>query len=185
MAQKKSTEKTTLEVLLDEYWRLGESEFRKNQGAAFLIAHHQPQQTDLGEEITTYDWNRPLSFSTSASGTEVYPLASETSEITIGRALSNDVVINMPKVSKIHALIRVDDVYRIQDLGSRNGTKLNGRRLEKGEWADLQSGNLVAFFDAVFVFASLDDLILKLTYLEKTETKKPASRKSGPSTEEE
>jgi pSer/pThr/pTyr-binding forkhead associated (FHA) protein len=46
--------------------------------------------------------------------------------IKIGRDLSNDIVIQDPEVSRLHArLRRVGSQYHIEDLGSTNGTRLN------------------------------------------------------------
>ncbi|MFW6063801.1 MAG: FHA domain-containing protein, partial [Chloroflexota bacterium] len=50
--------------------------------------------------------------------------------ITIGRDPIVDIVLNDPEVSRQHArLTRVDDGYQIQDLGSTNGTFVDGKRL--------------------------------------------------------
>jgi hypothetical protein len=47
---------------------------------------------------------------------------------TIGRALDNDIVIESGDVSRHHARIEyVDDQLRITDLGSTNGTRVNGK----------------------------------------------------------
>jgi hypothetical protein len=49
----------------------------------------------------------------------------------IGRLPANDLVINDPMVSKHHALVYMDgDALHVRDLGSRNGTLLNGERLQ-------------------------------------------------------
>jgi len=50
--------------------------------------------------------------------------------ISLGRADDNDIVLADPYVSKHHAAIRlVDGKHQISDLGSSNGTLLNGRPL--------------------------------------------------------
>src|SRR5213596_1135400 len=47
--------------------------------------------------------------------------------ITIGRAPDNTIVIGDPSVSSRHAqLQRVGETYRLKDLGSTNGTRVNG-----------------------------------------------------------
>jgi hypothetical protein len=47
---------------------------------------------------------------------------------TIGRALDNDVIIDSAEVSRHHGRIEFrDGVFRIIDLGSTNGTGVNGR----------------------------------------------------------
>ncbi len=53
---------------------------------------------------------------------------------TIGRGRSSDIVLNDPNVSRQHAEIRPrGGSWVIADLGSTNGSQLNGRRLEGSE----------------------------------------------------
>ncbi|MFP4322229.1 MAG: FHA domain-containing protein [Anaerolineales bacterium] len=50
--------------------------------------------------------------------------------ITIGRDITNDITINDPEVSRHHArLSRQNEHYIIEDVGSTNGTFVNGQRL--------------------------------------------------------
>lgn len=59
---------------------------------------------------------------------KVYPL--EKPELFIGRDLSNDVVINDPEISRRHArLFLQGNGYVLEDLGSTNGSFVNGQRL--------------------------------------------------------
>ncbi|NPA93358.1 MAG: FHA domain-containing protein [Chloroflexi bacterium] len=56
--------------------------------------------------------------------------ALETAEIYIGRDVQNDIVIAEAEVSRRHArLNRQADAYVLEDLGSTNGTFVNGKRL--------------------------------------------------------
>jgi hypothetical protein len=49
---------------------------------------------------------------------------------TIGRALDNDIVIESGDVSRHHARIEFsDDQLRVTDLGSTNGTRVNGKTI--------------------------------------------------------
>jgi hypothetical protein len=58
-----------------------------------------------------------------------YPLAKDTS--TLGRHRNNDVVISDPKVSSFHARIdRTAEGHTLVDLKSRNGSYVNGKRVE-------------------------------------------------------
>lgn len=53
-------------------------------------------------------------------------------EVSIGRSEKNDIVLNEPRVSRKHAVIEwlePPGVYVISDLGSSNGTYLNGTKL--------------------------------------------------------
>jgi len=60
-------------------------------------------------------------------GTEI-PL--EKTEVTIGRDVKNDIVINDAEVSRYHArLLLKTNTYVIEDTGSTNGTFINNQRL--------------------------------------------------------
>jgi pSer/pThr/pTyr-binding forkhead associated (FHA) protein len=55
----------------------------------------------------------------------------------IGRSRECDVRVDDANVSRRHAEIRKDgDDYWVADLGSTNGTELNGRRVERSRLAD-------------------------------------------------
>jgi len=65
----------------------------------------------------------------------------------IGRAPENDVVITGEDVSRRHALIwRQGGIVSMRDLGSSNGTFIDGDRVGDGS-AELQSGSVVRFAD--------------------------------------
>jgi transcriptional regulator with GAF, ATPase, and Fis domain len=75
-------------------------------------------------------------------------------EITVGRESSNVVAVVDPSVSRKHCLLRREEGrFLIQDLGSRNGTQVNGA-LAKEQW--LRHGDEIAVGDSVFLFL-LDD----------------------------
>ena len=59
---------------------------------------------------------------------ESYPL--ESIEIVIGREAGVEIQIDSPGVSRRHArLLQHEDSYQVEDLGSSNGTFVNGQRL--------------------------------------------------------
>jgi hypothetical protein len=68
---------------------------------------------------------------------------------TIGRAASCQLVLDRPVISGHHATIRWSEgKWTVRDLGSRNGTFLNGRRLAGGvaDWPqELAKGDLILF----------------------------------------
>jgi DNA-binding NtrC family response regulator/pSer/pThr/pTyr-binding forkhead associated (FHA) protein len=52
-------------------------------------------------------------------------------DVTFGRSRSALVVVDHPAVSRIHARVRRSgDAIEVEDLGSRNGTKVNGERID-------------------------------------------------------
>ena len=70
----------------------------------------------------------------------------------IGRATSNDVMIDDGRVSRRHALIhRQDDAeYYVIDLGSGNGTYLNGRRVATA--TRIADGNILTIGPSTLTF---------------------------------
>src|SRR5437879_4998556 len=54
----------------------------------------------------------------------------ETERLSIGKSTAADLALDDPAVSRFHAAIeRVGAVWCIRDLGSTNGTLINGKRL--------------------------------------------------------
>lgn len=69
----------------------------------------------------------------------------------IGRAASCDVVVRIPKVSARHAMIvRQGAVHFLDDLGSSNGTFINGERI-KGR-TQLRNGDQIEMFGTTLEF---------------------------------
>jgi pSer/pThr/pTyr-binding forkhead associated (FHA) protein len=59
---------------------------------------------------------------------KVYMLSKN--EVVVGRDMNADVVINSAEVSRRHARLYLDGgIYVVEDLGSTNGTFINGQRL--------------------------------------------------------
>lgn len=85
--------------------------------------------------------------------------------MTIGRDPISDIVLNDPEVSRQHArLNRVEDGFAVQDLGSTNGTFIDGERiggepvlLQPGQKLDLGSG-VSLVFETVSAAASAVDM---------------------------
>lgn len=73
---------------------------------------------------------------------EAFIITGETS--TIGREPINDITLNDAEVSRRHARITFrDGAYQIEDLGSTNGTFVNGLRIFAA--TSLKSGDIVDF----------------------------------------
>ena len=78
----------------------------------------------------------------SPDGDQIFELR-RGSSLTVGRALTNDVALLDPTVSRRHASLVVDESgIDLNDLGSSNGTFVNGERVER---ARLGAGDVLTF----------------------------------------
>jgi pSer/pThr/pTyr-binding forkhead associated (FHA) protein len=83
-------------------------------------------------------------------------LAIKVPVVNIGRGDYNDLVISDPSVSTMHAkLQRRENVWILSDLGSTNGTFVEGERI-RGE-IPLSPGTTLKFGDVTALFEPLDD----------------------------
>ncbi len=80
----------------------------------------------------------------------IYDLANL--EVVIGRNPTTDITLLDEGISREHALILFDEessCYVIEDLGSTNGTKVNGKRVRS---ASLSEGDEIQIGKTVFRF---------------------------------
>jgi pSer/pThr/pTyr-binding forkhead associated (FHA) protein len=78
---------------------------------------------------------------------KVFPLT--TGSITIGRKHDCDLQIPLDSVSKKHCQLSCEKgVWKIRDLGSHNGTFLNGKKIEE---AEIQPGSSLTIGPVTFV----------------------------------
>jgi predicted component of type VI protein secretion system len=105
---------------------------------------------------------------------KVYPL--DKNELFLGRDLSNEIVINDPEISRRHArLFLQGNGFILEDLGSTNGTFVNGQRLMGPNV--LRPGDVITFGERMsMVYESSD-------YDQDATVVSPASRPSFPSPE--
>jgi pSer/pThr/pTyr-binding forkhead associated (FHA) protein len=87
---------------------------------------------------------------------QAYELTDE--QITLGRESDNSIPLEADGVSGHHLemLARSETEYGVRDVGSTNGTKLNGKRLVAGEEVLLSHGDLLEFGTASIRFESED-----------------------------
>lgn len=88
---------------------------------------------------------------------QIYRL--ERAVVTIGRDLANDIAIRDGQVSRFHLRLTLQGQdYQLEDLGSANGTVLNGARISAP--ARLSDGDIIALGDSIL-------LSYELVYLEQ------------------
>lgn len=120
----------------------------------------QTAERSLPSEIISRDIKPALVF---LSGDLIaVPIPLEREEVILGRTLEADVRVNDTKISRKHAKINMihdaeKDVteYVLTDLGSKNGTFLNGRRIEQ---ANLHNGDKIAIGEHILRFDLLDEI---------------------------
>ncbi|HEX4951714.1 MAG TPA: PrsW family glutamic-type intramembrane protease [Blastocatellia bacterium] len=95
--------------------------------------------------------HRPHLIAVAKTGDESLACILNRNEIFIGRTLNNDFVIDHPSVSKRHAQITtVDGNHVVKDLGSSNGTFINGQRIAAA--TELEDGCEIRFGRARYVY---------------------------------
>lgn len=74
--------------------------------------------------------------------------------ISVGRSATNDLVVALDTVSKVHGyFVRDGDAWLFNDRGSTNGSWLNERRLTNGQPARLSDGDRLRLgHDMIFIF---------------------------------
>ncbi len=91
---------------------------------------------------------------------------------TIGRTDENFILLSDVSISRQHAQIdRIGDHYSVVDLGSSNGTQLNGKAVRSRQ--PMQSGDIVQFGNLRFVFLPGE------TRIDPREYSQPAKKKSS------
>lgn len=105
---------------------------------------------------------------------QTFPLEQE--EMVLGRDLVNDITINDPEVSRRHARFTLQgDSIVIEDLGSTNGSFLNGQRITGPQ--QLRAGDVITLGEnIVMVFDKADydaDATVVATQAERTSRPTP------------
>ena len=73
--------------------------------------------------------------------------------VTIGRARSNQIIVDDPSISAHHAvLLRTGASYSLKDLNSTNGTRINGDCITD---AELKDGDTIRFGSVTAIFAGV------------------------------
>jgi len=87
-----------------------------------------------------------LSMRTGPMPGQVFPLDQD--EVRLGRDLGNDITVNDPEVSRHHArFLERDGSVFLEDLGSTNGTFLNGERVTNPQ--QLRVGDVITLGDKI------------------------------------
>jgi len=94
-----------------------------------------PTSSDRTETMPESDGSISNGYTINVIGESVlscYPLPLR-GEAVIGRSADATIAIDHPSISRRHALLRTSPALTIEDLGSINGTCVNGKRLMRGK----------------------------------------------------
>ncbi|GAB6110034.1 FHA domain-containing protein [Fusibacter bizertensis] len=87
--------------------------------------------------------------------TEIFPL--KNAQITIGRSLDCEIAISDPHISSQHVqLNKTNQSYTLQDLGSANGTYVNGQKISSPVY--LKEGDEILLGITKLVFSEGEEL---------------------------
>jgi len=71
-------------------------------------------------------------------------------QMTIGRDPAADITITDPSISRKHARVtRIDGAVTLEDLGSSNGTSVNGKKIEPGMVTTLSKEDLIKLGNSI------------------------------------
>lgn len=106
----------------------------------------------------------PIDFEELLVATLPPPAPDGSLQLIIGRSPECDLVLDDPAASQKHAAIRWDGRHGVvQELGSSNGTFLNGIKL--GMYAALRTGDTIAFGRSNFIYLLTGELHARLLRL--------------------
>ncbi|MGE0882201.1 MAG: adenylate/guanylate cyclase domain-containing protein [Blastocatellales bacterium] len=98
-------------------------------------------------------------FYVQTQGNKGYTFEISKPEISIGRELKNDLILDDPRVSRVHATIfKVDGGVILRDLESGNGTFVNGHRIQPNLDFRLKEGDQVKMGSCTLTFQTADPL---------------------------
>ncbi len=119
------------------------------------MCQEMPEEADIEETVILYraaEYGSPALVSEEAGQAPSIILDQEM--LVIGKMDGvSDILLDRPSISRIHAKIqRKEDGYWIADLNSKNGTFINGRKLEKEEEYLLCPEDQIVFADTHYRF---------------------------------
>lgn len=81
-------------------------------------------------------------------------------QVLMGRALTNDIRLVSNQISKVHVRFELDEgKWQIVDLGSSNGTRLNGLKLEADRGYFMRDGDELIVGDIVVLYLDAEGLL--------------------------
>ena len=161
----------SLRQLAKELEQNGEQWFRDHYAASFLVLSQGPELPERDFDLKTIKASAPELDQPQARPPDAraIPLIKSDrngfeSKVLVGRALNNDIIIRASEISKVHACFTLDrkGATILQDMGSMNGTMVNGKRLKTKKHIRISTGDWITLWQYIFEYLSLDAMIDRL-----------------------
>jgi hypothetical protein len=152
-----------VDELAAELAQLGRERFETRYGRHFLVLSDARLADDVSLFVNTASRdNDDLLSGAGRQKLDVRPLVARRKNapsVILGRASDCDVVLKHPRISSRHAqLSRGGGLWLLTDLGSKNGTRLNGSRVSPRTPMPVDVGDSLAFGPVTATLWGIDDL---------------------------
>jgi len=153
-----------VEELAAELAQLGRDRFEARHGRHFLVFSDSRLADDVSQFVNTASRDLDELLGSSGGDLDVRPLMSRgrksAAPVTLGRDPHSDVVLPHGRVSSHHAeLSRGGGLLLVTDLGSKNGTRVNGTRIAARTPTAVDVGDSLAFGPVTATLWGIDDLL--------------------------
>jgi pSer/pThr/pTyr-binding forkhead associated (FHA) protein len=153
----------SMNQLAEQLRQWGQEKFARQYPNPFLVlVFEPPEEDDFDDDSTVQTKQTDLSQlqgqAAEPTGKRVIAIAQgrlpkEGERLVVGRQAGCEIIIDARKVSREHAaFIFRNGRWYVEDLGSANGTRINGSRLPPSSPHALKSGDMLAFWQYLFQF---------------------------------
>jgi len=164
----------TQQELEEDFARRGPERFREKWGCPFLVVIYTPPRENTRDDKS--DENTGVSSLENLAdiiekppSKRLIPIRGRAGKrdkpsVSLGRESSNDIVVRAAKVSRRHAEFIIDKRGRtgLRDLGSANGTKVNGKFLVANKPVRLKSGDMIGIWHFLFQYVEPEPMLALL-----------------------
>jgi hypothetical protein len=151
-----------VEELSLELSQLGRDRFQARYGRHFLVFSDARLVEDVSAFVNTASRDLEDMLSGGATKLDVRPLLprKKGAAMQVGRDAKCDVVVHHARVSSHHAEISDGGgLLLVTDLGSKNGTRVNGARIAASKPTAIDVGDSLAFGPVTATIWGIDDLV--------------------------
>ena len=145
--ERDTSEERSRMATIEKFWEENDSEVddsKRTQGSRFYTTDQGTLTEPLPRMQSQFNMEEKFIFPVQKAESGAF------SFISVGRVANNDIVLTGGGVSKMHAVFqKADSGYTLMDFGSRNGTFINGIKLEAQKPELLRDRDLISFSSQV------------------------------------